>query len=108
MIMYDCLRLSLTKYEYGGKGQEGSRAIIKAFSSFCNLFQTIRIFQMRQIFSHDSKCSQTSHNFQQTSTLSSFVYLRSNDASMYKFCACFLMVHKGTDTKLHSQFGEKY
>ena len=29
------------------------------------------------------------HAFQQTSTLFTFVYLCSNDASMHKFCACF-------------------
>ena len=90
MTMYDYLWLYMTIYDYVWLSmRETMRAILKTFSYFFRLFETIKIFQTIEIFFSWFKCFQTFHTLQQTLTLFTFVYLCSTDASMHKFCACF-------------------
>ena len=64
------------------------RAILKSCHMFSNLFKLLEFFKQFKIF----HMIQTFQTFQQTCTLFTFVYLCSNDASVQKFCACFLKV----------------
>ena len=97
MTFHDYVWLSLTMYEYVWLSmRERKRAILKTFSYFFHLFETIKIFQTIQIF----PMIQMFSNFPYSLTnldfvyfclpLVTFVYLCETDASMHKFCACFI------------------
>ena len=99
MAMFDYVWLYITIYDYvwlcvrgREKEKERDRAILKTFSSFCKLFQTIKLVQTIQTFSHESnvlKLLILFNNPRLCLPLFTIVYLCPTDASMHKFYACF-------------------
>ena len=90
MTMYDYVWLCMTIYERESKSNFKNFFILSNYQNCLNNLSFFTRF----------KCSETFHTFLQTSTLFTFVYLWlplftfvylcSTDASMHKFCACFL------------------
>ena len=95
--MHECLWLCMTTYDFvweeerKRKKEKERERVRESKSNFKNFF----ILSNYQNCSNNLnffawfKCSETFHTFQQTSTLFTFVYLCSTDASMQKFCACY-------------------